>query len=627
MGENIKEKLEEVFGSYKAEWLKKDIFKFFTEPSYFPMLKGNYPWVLQGGRGTGKTTVLRGLSYVGQYEIMHSDISAFDENTFIGIYYRANTNHVRAFDGNGIDKKTWQGMFEHYFNLVICWEILNFLKWHQNIQNDDETLSVEACRKIATSLVLENDVTDYHQLLHIVENAIYQFQIKVNNVNKETIPHLSMAGVPIEIITKETLQLSQFKGKTYYLLIDEYENFTDEQQECVNTLIKHVPDSYTIKIGVRDMGWRNKSTHNELESLNEPADYRLTNIEKEFNEHESKFEDFAANVCNLRLKQLFVDETEKQDFNIQNALNSISIEDEASKLKVTDTDMYNAFIEVENSMSEPLNVSPLYKYMIAFWAETHDMSIDMAIKDYLTDSRKWDTRYSNYNYSLLFKINRGKFRQYQKYYAGWKTFLKLADGNIRYLMELVYQAYSAHLDIDTINNPVSIEAQTFAAKRVGSKNLAELEGSCQIGWQLTKLVQSLGTIFERLAKDGDINAPEVDQFDLEGEISDEVKRLLDLGVMNLALVRMATNKMSGLKAVKDFQYQLHPIFAPYFGYSFRKKRKMTLKESDILGCIQTPNDTVAEILKRRKVNVEEEIRGAGQLTLFDNENFIIEDEN
>ena len=118
----------------------------------------------------------------------------------------------------------------------------------------------------------------------------------------------------------------------------------------------------------------------------------------------------------------------------------------------------------------------------------------------------------------------------------------------------------------------------------------------------------------------------MDQFDLEGEISDEVKRLLDLGVMNLALVRMATNKMSGLKAVKDFQYQLHPIFAPYFGYSFRKKRKMTLKESDILGCIQTPNDTVAEILKRRKVNVEE-IRGAGQLTLFDNENFIIEDEN
>ncbi|WP_442757035.1 ORC-CDC6 family AAA ATPase [Prevotella intermedia] len=26
----------------------------------------------------------------------------------------------------------------------------------------------------------------------------------------------------------------------------------------------------------------------------------------------------------------------------------------------------------------------------------------------------------------------------QKYYAGWSTFVKLANGNIRYLMELIY---------------------------------------------------------------------------------------------------------------------------------------------------------------------------------------------
>ena len=74
MDNNIQEKLDQLCGSYKAEWLKKDIFKFFTEPYYFTILKSNYPGVLQGGRGTGKTTVLRGLSYLGQYEILNSDI-------------------------------------------------------------------------------------------------------------------------------------------------------------------------------------------------------------------------------------------------------------------------------------------------------------------------------------------------------------------------------------------------------------------------------------------------------------------------------------------------------------------------------------------------------------------------
>lgn len=68
-------KLNESFGSYRAEWLKDDIFKLFAEPSYFTALQDNRPCVLEGGRGTGKTTVLRGLSYQGQYELHQNDIN------------------------------------------------------------------------------------------------------------------------------------------------------------------------------------------------------------------------------------------------------------------------------------------------------------------------------------------------------------------------------------------------------------------------------------------------------------------------------------------------------------------------------------------------------------------------
>ena len=69
---NLDEKLarlDELFGSYKAEWLNEKIFHFFAAPSYFTSLKDKRPCVLMGGRGTGKTTVLRGLSYKGQYAL------------------------------------------------------------------------------------------------------------------------------------------------------------------------------------------------------------------------------------------------------------------------------------------------------------------------------------------------------------------------------------------------------------------------------------------------------------------------------------------------------------------------------------------------------------------------------
>lgn len=620
---SIQEKLDQLFGSYKAEWLKKDIFKFFTEPYYFTVLKSNYPGVLQGGRGTGKTTVLRGLSYLGQYEILNSDINKFDENNFIGIYYRANTNHVRAFCGKGVSEDRWKAIFEHYINLIICWEMLHFLEWHKKLQADDEELSNYACELIASSLHLNTDVVNFYRLLQIVEKAVYEFQAEINNVADGNVPRLSMAGVPIEIVAQQTQKLRQFQGKVYYLLIDEYENFTDYQQECMNTLIKHVPESYTIKIGVREMGWRVKSTHNTMESLNAPADYELTNIEDFFTSPQTadRFEEFASNVCNLRLRKLMDDEMEEYD--IKTALTNMSIEEEAEKLNVVKNPLFVSFVEYERKMKMDIDIHPLYKFMIAYWADTHQNQLDETIEDFMKRRITWDQRYDNYKYSMLFKLNKGKFVGIPKYYSGWNTFIKLANGNIRYLMALVYQSYNLHVEGGySVKEPVSVEHQTIAAKNVGWKNLTELEGSCMIGLQLTQIVQSLGTVFRRLAKDGDKTAPEVNQFDIDGEISERTRELLNLGVMNLALVRMSSNKLSGVKSLKDFQYQIHPIFAPYFDYSFRKKRKMTLTDSDILGCIDTPNETVAKILGRRNVSPEEENSVPTQLTLFDNNDFI-----
>jgi len=48
------EKLNSLFGSYKAEWLRSKISIYLQKPSYFPELKDNRPCVLEGGRGTGK---------------------------------------------------------------------------------------------------------------------------------------------------------------------------------------------------------------------------------------------------------------------------------------------------------------------------------------------------------------------------------------------------------------------------------------------------------------------------------------------------------------------------------------------------------------------------------------------
>ena len=608
-------RLDELFGSYKAEWLDEKIFHFFAAPSYFTSLKDKRPCVLMGGRGTGKTTVLRGLSYTGQYALNNDDIDKFDSNSYIGIYFRCDTNHVHAFNGKAIDNKIWMKIFAHYFNLILTAEILEFIDWHRELKPDDELLSEHACQLIAASLHLGNDIYDYKRLSSILEAEMYKFQAEINNIADGNIPRLSLAGDPIRIITEQARKLKQFRGKTFYLLIDEYENLLDSQQQIVNTLLKHIPQSYTIKIGVREMGWRVKYTMNPQESVIDPADYVLFNIVEEFtDETPDKFESFARDVCQKRIKDLLGED--EVDFDIEQALGSLPYEEEAIKLGIEQTNLYKKFLDFEkvNKITIP-DISPLYKFFIAYWAENHNSTLKDEIADYLSNTRTWNTRYENYKYSLLFKIRTGRGSGgIQKFYAGWNTFVKLANGNIRYLMELVYRSYYIFLqEGGDIKKPVSADIQTKAARNVGWKNLTELEGTWSNGAQLTRMVQTLGTVFSRLAKEGEKTAPETVQFEIEGERSVRTEELLQAGIMNLALVRMPANKQSGRGSVKEFMYSLHPIYAPYFIYSFRKKRKMSLSDAEFLLCVDNPQNAVKDILTRKNIKIDEDGESKNQL--------------
>ncbi len=607
--------LYQLFGSTRAEWLGEQLYALFAEPSYFPELQTNRPCFLLGGRGTGKTTALKGLSYAGQSVLRQS--SDPRNWPFFGLYHRVDTNRVTAFSGDELTEDRWSRLFGHYLNLTITLSLMDFLEWFENETGTVVGISNEELELVARSLGIGESVRSIRTLAHLVRITLVDFEAAINNVADGVSQGLSMLGAPIEQLIGAVRGLPEFNGKVFFLLIDEYENYLEYQQRVVNTLIKHAGDAYTFKVGVRQLGWKVKTTLNADEHLMYPADYALIEIEDRL--EGDYFRSFATRVCQGRLN-LLAKRLGTEPIKVIDLLPGMSEEVEACHLGVESEirALKREIDSTEQQLQELDQMPSLQAYFLLFWSKAQGTTLGSEMSELRVNPSKWHTRYQNYKHSLLYTIRRGR-RGIRKHYCGWDTFLLISNSNIRYALELVYESLKHCLDQQGQElKTVPAKSQTEAAQAVGARALRELEGVSTYGAQLTKLVLGLGRVFSVMASTPEGHTPEVNQFYLKPSLVNYTCRqrgLLSTAVMHVALVRKSGTKLIEQGATQEFDYWLHPVFAPFFVYSHRRKRKMQLEIEVLEGLVDRPSSTIRHILANTGRSIEEEL--PEQLRMFE----------
>ena len=599
--QEYRRRLAQLFSGYRAEWLDEKIFELFTEPAYFPQLTTSHPCFLEGGRGTGKTTVLRCLSYQGQAALHYNEDREPHNLPYVGMYYRVNTNRVKAFAGAELDEHKWIHMFAHYINIEFCEAITQFLVWYSRYSPNASAISKAALASVSTTLHLDvpDTLDDFCSRLNLSK---LRFEAAVNNIGDAgRLPALSLQGAPIDALMAQVKDLQQFRDIPFFFLIDEYENLDPPQQRVLNTLIKHCGEFYSFKVGVRELGFRERSTLNVSEQLTSPADYKLINIARAL---EGRFSEFAARVCGLRLQQVMGEDAPPD---LETMLPELSPEDEAIKLGV-DHATASAVQELRKEDADRgefttwlSTAAPLEIFVLISRAAQEGVSNGQKLRRILADPQAWDRHYGNHKYGYLFAIRRGK-AGIRKYYAGWRVYCLLAATNIRYLLELVDQALSRHFDEGlTPLRPIPHELQTLVAQETGQRNLRELEGLSLSGARLTRLLLGVGRIFQVMAADPVGHTPEVNQFCLTPDVDDhghrdQVTELLTDAVMNLALLRHSGSKLQEQTDIRQFDYTVHPIFSPFFVFSHRRKRKIRLSDQDVLDLVNQPTAAIARVV-------------------------------
>lgn len=600
MTKSLRKQIADAF-TYKAEELNQDIFGLYTEPRYFSEIIGNGNCVLIGGRGTGKTTVLKGISYQGQVKLNTNQ--AIQDWPYYGLYYKVDSARVSAFGGLGLSPEQWKRPFSHYINLILAGLVTDFLCWYSEQVGVELVINSDSQANFKEALQIKK-FNNVKELKKNIDIEISKFGNYINNLGRNTTYNFSLLGAPVDSLFEYLSELLQFKGKKFYFLIDEYESYSDYQQQVVNTLIKEAAGKpFCFKLGVKELGWRNRLTLNQQE-LRSPSDYRKIDINEEF---KTGFKKFAEEICNNRLRRLSVGSNLDAQLSVSALLPGLNNADEAVELGVKERIDELSLTNKQKEVVE--NLEPLFIWFLHVWAESHKISFDEILSEYSKNNRQWVLRYNNYKYTTLFTI-RARKRGNRKLYSGWNTLVLLSAANIRFALQLVEASLIEHLnDGNKELGPVNPENQTNAAIRVAKNNFDELEGIDVRGHQIMSLVQGLGRLFEIYAKSL-IHAPEVNQFWIVDRVTSvlsttksEAKSIIDLSISNLAISRNISNKLSNTDP-KSYDYSLHPIFSPLFMFSHRRKRKLNLTSIDIINLIENQGKTIIHLSSDVEVNTD-----------------------
>ncbi len=120
---------KDIIAPNRTEDFGYDVWEQFVVPPYFDKLELSSsfkPKVFIGGRGCGKTMLLRYLSHQSLFSLKRDDVSEESLHR-IGLYWKFDTQFARLLDRRGLSEDEWSSAFTHLASLTLGKELLNSL--------------------------------------------------------------------------------------------------------------------------------------------------------------------------------------------------------------------------------------------------------------------------------------------------------------------------------------------------------------------------------------------------------------------------------------------------------------------------------------------------------------------
>lgn len=303
-----------------VDYTDEDIYRFWvniSEPAGFnEMMKPTslMPMIIVGSKGSGKTHIMKYYSYELQKIRLAANkgkslAESFKDEAFIGIYVRCSGLNARVFDGKGVDEYSWEMMFAYYWELWIGERVLAALTDMQENGLLDGCDEEDLVKGILSKFMKQEaecktlkELREY--LIKLQKGLLYEIHnfLLLGKERPQVDIRLDVAALTFGIPDLLKEKVPYFKKRHILYLIDEYENFSEQQQQVMMTLLREKPTSCTIRIGTRPYGIRTKFTIGKIEENREGSEYEKLRLDEKLREAEN-YNTYLKDICEKRLTE------------------------------------------------------------------------------------------------------------------------------------------------------------------------------------------------------------------------------------------------------------------------------------------------------------------------------------
>lgn len=551
--------------------------KSFSEPEKvrYDRLVEVKPALIEGGRGSGKTMVLKSQQAQAAVSRRHKRTFAEAGLNYFGIYCRCSqgsfgTQSGVIFDKLGIDVST--RIFMSEFLLKLVQSLVGELRdcSGQGIiritAEEERTVSMGIAQAIRPTHVDGQLPADLHALQRFLDGEIH---LVIEYIGRRILgEEQTYMGTFIDADKLKQIcqivrtSLAELKDKTTYFLLDEYENLLPFQKPVVNTLIKWTEAGcFSVKVAAKKTAFDNPQTL-EGQEIQESHDYSSLDIDYNISDERQRkdYQSLLFHICETILEQEGFSETD-----IRKLLEPSEPWDGISS------------DEIERELFEMLR--------------SQGVDLDKQKENTL---REYRHRLGSAALSrVLWKTHRGRKKQF----AGFNEFTFLSSGIIRYFLELCGMSYYFAAQ-DGINvktgQPMSNTHQTEAAHALSSYYLSTLRKNiADVGPIIQQLVIDLGDIF-RAKLLYHLSEPEASRLAivnpqrLEEPFAQHTKRLLNTAEMHSVFQILSLRGGMRPKHHTDVQpreYVLSRIYSPILQISIYARWRTNVTVEDIAGLL------------------------------------------